>query len=146
MAACSSGTTSVPMSEKFLFLRSSLTAGPERSTRSPRAQESLTVRTAAVSPSGVEEDIFFFLLLWCFATVALGFVELAQAFHEQALSIEFGGLLLGLAFEIDFEISVGPAQEFEHGRISHQGAVGRVGYLAFAEEELAFIVFVGEGE
>src|ERR1700693_1619085 len=87
IAAWSSETTSVPISENFFFLRSSLTAGPERSTRSPQAQESLIVMTAAVNPSGVEEDIFFFLL-WCFAAVALGFVELAQAFHEQALSIE----------------------------------------------------------
>src|SRR5579863_2810350 len=110
MAAWSSETTSVPISENFFFLRSSLTAGPERSTRSPRAQESLTVMTAAVSPSGVEEDIFFFFLLWCFAAVALGFVELAQAFHEQALSVEVGGLLIAFAFKINFEISVGPAQ------------------------------------
>src|SRR5271170_2504889 len=51
------------------FFKISTTAGPERSTRSPRAQESLTVTTAAVSNAGagfpwddvstVEEDIFF---------------------------------------------------------------------------------------
>src|ERR1700733_2153886 len=86
MAAWSSVTTSVPMSENSRLRRSSQTAGPDRSTRSPRAQESLTVMTAAVSPSGVEEDIFF-LLGYSFAAVALGFVELAQTFHQQALSI-----------------------------------------------------------
>src|ERR1700693_3936916 len=44
------------------FFKTSTTAGPETSTRSPRAQESLTVTTAAVKttePSVVEEDIFF---------------------------------------------------------------------------------------
>src|SRR5271154_6896404 len=98
------------MSEKFLFLRTSPTAGPERSARSPRAQESLTVTTAAVRPSGVEEDIFFFLL-GRFSAVALRFVELAQAFHQQALRIQLGALLRRLAFEVDFKVSVRPAQD-----------------------------------
>src|SRR5579863_6636674 len=100
MADWSSGTTSVPIREKFLLLRSSPTAGPERSTRSPLAQESLTVMTAAVMSfgvepgversgvklSGVEEDIFFLLFGFC-AAVALCFIELAQTLHQQALGI-----------------------------------------------------------
>src|SRR5271170_5690781 len=105
------------MSEKFLFLRSSPTAGPERSARSPRAQESLTVMTAAVRPSGVEEDIFFFLL-GRFSAVPLRFVELAQTFHQQSLGVQVGGLLGRLAFKIDLEVSVRPAQNFKHRRIS----------------------------
>src|SRR5271167_3781179 len=107
------------MSEKFLFRRSSPTAGPETSARSPRAQESLTVMTAAVRPSGVEEDIFFFLLRFS-AAIALCLIELAQAFHQQALGVQLGSLLGGLAFEVDFKVSVGPAQDLEHSRISHQ--------------------------
>src|SRR5277367_6756719 len=117
------------MSEKFLFLRSSPTAGPERSARSPRAQESLTVTTAAVRPSGVEEDIFFFLLWFSAVAVALRFVELAQAFHQQTLGVQLGGLLRRLAFKSDFEVSIGPAQDFEHRRSPCQRSIGGVTYL-----------------
>src|SRR5271163_4380252 len=110
------------MTAKFLFLRSSPTAGPERSARSPRAQESLTVTTAAVisfgiEPSGVEEDIFFFLL-GRFSAVPLCLVELAQAFHQQALGIQVSSLLRRLAFEVDFKVSIRPAQDFEYSGIS----------------------------
>src|SRR5271166_423382 len=58
----SSCTIWVATMRKPDFFRTSTTAGPERSTRSPREQESLTVTTAAVKttePSVVEEDIFF---------------------------------------------------------------------------------------
>src|ERR1700724_1114683 len=133
------------MSEKFLFLRSSPTAGPERSVRSPRAQESLTVMTAAVGPSGVEEDIFFFLL-WGFSAVALRLVELAQALHEQALRVQVGSLLGCLAFKIDFKVPVCPAQNLEHCWIPNQRTIGGVGYLAFFEVQFAFVVFVREDE
>src|SRR5580692_3819942 len=159
MADWSSGTTSVPISEKFLLLRSSPTAGPERSARSPLAQESLTVMTAAVMSfgvepgfersgvklSGVEEDIFF-LLFGFSAAVALRLVQLAKAFHQQALSVQLGGLLGRLAFEIDFKVSVGPAQNLEYGRITDQRAVSGVCDLAFFEVQFAFVVFVGQGE
>src|SRR5450755_1734678 len=59
----SSGTTSRAAILKWSFCRSSATAGPERSSRSPRAQESLTVITAAVRTCGsaIEEDIFLFI-------------------------------------------------------------------------------------
>src|SRR5450755_3236275 len=59
----SSGTTSRAAILKSSFCRSCATAGPERSSRSPRAQESLTVITAAVSTCGsaIEEDIFLFV-------------------------------------------------------------------------------------
>src|SRR5580704_3738763 len=144
MADCSSGTTSVPMTAKFLFLRSSPTAGPERSARSPLAQESLTVTTAAVIPSGVEEDIFF--LLFGFSAIALRLVELAQAFHQQTLRVQVGSLLRGLAFKIDFEVSVDPTQNLKYRRIPKQGAISSVIYLAFLEVQFAFVVFVGEGE
>src|SRR5205807_863948 len=43
---------------KLCFWRHSATAGPDRSERSPWAEESLTVSTTAVRASGVEEDIF----------------------------------------------------------------------------------------
>src|SRR5207249_7874355 len=91
------------MMENVLFFSASATAGPETSERLPWAQESLTVRTAAVSASGIEEDIFF--LRSAAALVTLGFVEHAQAFHEQALSIQCGGLLRSFAFEVDLKIS-----------------------------------------
>src|ERR1700685_348842 len=117
MADWSSATTSVPMTAKFLFLRSSPTAGPETSVRSPLAQESLTVTTAAVkvsgvetrTSSGIEEDIFFLLFGFSAAAVTLRLIELAQAFHQQALSVQLGGLLRRFAFEIDFKVSVRPA-------------------------------------
>src|SRR5215467_5358297 len=86
--------------------RTFATAGPERSSRSPRAQESLTVTTAAVifeaEGLAVEENIFlFFLLAFCgsgcrrgsrcsgrgswlrlTARLALRFVKQAQALHQ----------------------------------------------------------------
>ena len=78
MAVWSSATIFVATIENFRRLSTSTTAGPERSARSPRAEESLTVRTAAVTRSGIEEDIvFFFFLRLHFALVALGFVEQA---------------------------------------------------------------------
>src|ERR1700727_1810175 len=59
----SSGTTSRTATRKPCLSRNCETAGPDRSCRSPRAQESLTVTTAAVSSTGsaIEEDIFLFL-------------------------------------------------------------------------------------
>src|SRR5271170_5555295 len=132
------------MSAKFLFLRSSPTAGPETSARSPRAHESLTVITAAVRLSGVEEDIFFFLR-W-FPAVPLRLVELAQTFHQQALGVEVRGLLGALAFEVDLKVSVRPAEYLEYGRIPDQRAIGGVRHLAFFEVQFAFVVFVGKGE
>src|SRR5580693_10397755 len=159
MADWSSGTTSVPISEKFLFLRSSATAGPERSARSPLAQESLTVMTAAVMSfgvepgversgvklSGVEEDIFF-LLFGFAAAVALRFIQLAEAFHQQALGVQLGGLLGGLAFEIDLKVSIRPAQNLKHRRITHERAISGVTDLAFFEVQFALVVFIGEGK
>src|SRR6185312_3427966 len=106
------------------------------------AEESLTVRTAAVRASGVEEDIFLFFLGG--AIVALGFVEHAQAFHQQALGIQRGGLFAGLAFEVDLEVAARPTQDFENSLVSAERAVSRVGHLALAEIHFAFIAFVGE--
>src|SRR5271156_774626 len=59
----SSCTICFATTRKPNFASDSATAGPETSTRSPCAQESLTVSTAAVYPAGrftsiVEEDIF----------------------------------------------------------------------------------------
>src|SRR5271166_547811 len=61
----SSGTISRAAIRKLSFSKTCATAGPDSSVRSPRAQESLTVTTAArknsgVSISAVEEDIFLF--------------------------------------------------------------------------------------
>src|SRR5580704_782291 len=65
----SSCTVCVAITRKPSFFKTSATAGPEMSRRSPRAQESLIVTTAALSTAGpgfpcdeasiVEEDIFF---------------------------------------------------------------------------------------
>src|SRR5580658_3936162 len=150
----SSCTICVATTRKPSFFKISATAGPETSTRSPRAQESLTVTTAAVSTTGrgspcdeasiVEEDIFFlfppstaaararaaaagrnaraggtvFRADRLAAAIALRFVEQAQAFHEQALGVELGSFLIGLAFEVEFEVAARPAQNFEYGFVS----------------------------
>src|SRR6266852_2360359 len=143
MAGCSSGTISVATTENFRFLRASATAGPERSARWPRVEESLTVRTAAVRASGVEEDIFFFL---CFPAIPFRLIEQAQAFHQQALRVQRSGLLCGLTLEIDLEVAPGPAQDFEHGCIAGQRSIGCVHDLAFSEVHLAFFAFVVERE
>src|ERR1700678_1936396 len=141
------------MTAKFFFRRSSPTAGPDTSVRAPLAQESLTVTTAAdrgsgveaSEPSGIEEDIFFFLFWFC-AAVALRLIELAQTFHQQTLRVQLGRLLSGLAFEIDFKVSIRPAQDFEHRRIPDQRAIAGVCDLAFFEVQFAFVAFVGERE
>src|SRR5262249_23598596 len=136
-AGCSSGTVSMWEMRKPCLRRSSATAGPDRSCLSPRARESLTVRTAAVKDSGVEEDIFLFLGL---STVALGFVEQPEAFHEQALGIQAHRLLRGLALEVNLKVASGPAEHLEHGRVALQRAVGSVRHLAFAKIHFAFLV------
>src|SRR5205814_6597562 len=118
------------------------TAGPDASLRSPRAQESLIVSTAARKVSGIEEDIFFFLGLA--ATIASRFIQPAKTFHEQSLSVECGGLLLNLAFEVDLKIAAGPAQDLENRRITFQGAVGCVRDLALAEIHLALFAFIAK--
>src|SRR5437667_227646 len=86
--------------------RFSTTAGPEISLRSPRAQESLTVRTAARKDSGIEEDVIFLLAL--IASIALVLVQKPQAFHQQALRVQTGGLLSSLGIEVDLKISARP--------------------------------------
>src|ERR1700682_1581242 len=96
------------------------------------------VSPAARKVSGIEEDIFFFLGLA--APIAAGFIELPQAFHQQALGVQGGGLLLGLAFEIDLEIATRPAQDLEYSSITLERAVGRVRHLAFAEIHFAFFL------
>src|SRR5579864_2165517 len=96
IADSSSGTTSRAAMRKPFFSRAAATAGPPRSSRSPRADESLTVITAAVK-SGVEEDIFFLGLI---SGITVGFVEQPQTFHQQSLSVELGAGFGGLAFEI----------------------------------------------
>src|ERR1700736_164664 len=131
MAAWSSGTIWVTTTQKPFFLRISATAGPERSARWSRAEESLTVRTAADRTSAVEEDIIFFLLR--VSVVALGFIEHAQAFHEQSLSVQCRGLFGGLAFEVDLEVAAGPAQYLEDGLVAGELTVRGVGHLALAE-------------
>src|SRR5438128_11744728 len=106
MAGRSSGTVSVATTEKWRFLRTLATAGPERSARAPRAEESLIVRTAAVRASGVEEDIFFFL---CFPAIPVGLIEQAHAFHPQALRVRRGRLWCGLVFVVVLEFAPSPA-------------------------------------
>src|ERR1700690_3525006 len=159
----SSCTVSFATTRKPCPTSTSATAGPERSARSPRAQESLTVTTAAVkgvaigaedSGSVVEEDIFLLFLAltsaWTWnarayhaatrartggrnlgiaacafllnlgSPVALRLIQQAQPFHQQALGIELRSFLIGGALEVEFEIAAGPAQNPEHGWISHQ--------------------------
>src|SRR5215470_20243008 len=117
-----------------------MTAGPPRSGFSPREHESLTVSTAAVTRSGVEEDIF------PLGRVALRFVEQPQSFHEQALCIQRGRLLRGLAFEVDLEISIGPAENFEYGLIARNRAIGRMLDLATVKIQLTPVFAVSHRE
>src|ERR1700733_12196645 len=135
----SSCTICAATTRKPDFFSTSATAGPERSARSPRAQESLTVTTAAVKTTGtrssaIEEDIFFLfrppttgartgvrtrtraghtsvgpaartvdgsalraLSHGLHAAIALRFVEQPQTLHQQTLSVELRGFLIGLA-------------------------------------------------
>src|SRR5439155_27171073 len=102
------------------------------------------VSTAARKVSGIEEDIFLFLGLA--ATIASRFIQPAETFHEQSLSVECGGLLLGLAFEVDLKIAAGPAQDLENRGITFKRAVGCVRDLAFAEIHLAFFAFIANRE
>src|SRR5690348_17299707 len=144
IAACSSGTMRVSMTAKWCCWSALTTAGPDRSLRSPRAHESLTVRTEARNASGIEEDVIFLL---CLSTlVALLLIEQAQAFHEEALGVQSGGLLLGLALKIDLEVPASPLQHFEYGSITVERTVGRVRNLAFAEVHLALITILGQRE
>src|SRR5579863_2457668 len=109
--------------ENFLFRRSSATAGPDRSARSPRAQESLTVMTAAVNNSGVEEDIIILFFLAGLTGVPLRLVQQAQAFHQQTLRVQSGGLPGGFAFKVDLKAAIGPTQDLEHRLIPGLGTV-----------------------
>src|SRR5215471_15389701 len=106
ITGCSSATRLRRTTRNLCRSRASATAGPLWSVFSPREHESLTVSTVAVPRSGVEEDIF------PLSRVALRFVEQAQALHQKALRVQRGGLLRGLAFEVDLEVSVRPAQNF----------------------------------
>src|SRR5437660_2238033 len=134
----SSATTLVSMIAKWCSCRVRPTAGPDRSLRSPLAQESLTVRTAARKVSGVEEDIFFLLTLA--TTVTPRLVQQSQPFHKQALRIQCGGLLLGFAFEVDLEVTARPAQDFEHRSIARQRTINGVRHLTLTEVHLTFVV------
>src|ERR1700728_1433987 len=184
----SSGTISCAAIRKLSFSRTGATAGPDKSFRSPRAQESLTVTTAArktsgVATSAVEEAIFLFsppaaagvgrsggrgyCRAHCRAaarhiatgraaarnrtfaaalatTVAGGFVEQAQALHQQPLRVELRGFLVGLTFEIEFETSAGPAQNFEDRFVAHERAIGCVLDLTFHEKYLALVTVFGQ--
>src|ERR1700691_975878 len=166
------------------FFRTSATAGPERSARSPRAQESLTVTTAAVKITGsvssaIEEDIFFLFrpptgsaatrtraghtsagpaartgdgsalnALSCGfrsglrSALALRFVEQPQALHQQTLSVELRGFLIGLALEVEFEVAAGPTQNLEDGFISRQSSVSRVLDLTFHKKHFALLALI----
>src|SRR5437870_2275357 len=140
MAALSSGTTLRTTTRNWRRSRVSATAGPERSVFSPREQESLTVRTAAVVRSGVEEDIF------SLGGVPVGFIQLAQPFHQQSLGIQSCCFFGGLTVEVNLEVAVGPAQNFEDRLVAGDGAVRGVLYLALMEVHLALVIGVGHGE
>src|SRR5215469_6587512 len=143
MAPSSSGTIARETTRKFFFSRASATAGPPRSARSPREEESLTVTTAAVS-SGVEEDIFFLGLFA--ATVAVRFVEQAQAFHQQSLRVELGARLRRLAFEVELEITARPAQNLKHCLVALEAPVNGMNNLPLIKVDIALFVVARERE
>src|SRR5579862_2551339 len=140
IARSSSGTISRATTLKFFFSRASATAGPPRSARSPRKEESLTVTTAAVR-SGVEEDIFF---LGFFSVVAVAFIEQAQAFHQQALRVQLCSGLRRFALEIQLEVSAGPSQNLEHRLVTLQAPIRRVNDLALGKVHIALLVIPGQ--
>src|SRR5664279_1508911 len=145
MATRSSGTTPRARTSNFLRSSASATAGPERSTFSPREHESLTVSTAAgisfpTEESGVEEDIFPF---GC--GVPLRFVEQAQAFHQQTLRVERRGFLRRFLVEINLEVSFRPAEHFENRFVAGNRAIGGVFGLTLAEVNLALVIAVRHG-
>src|SRR5580704_703453 len=175
----SSCTILVATIRKPSFVSAPPTAGPERSARSPREQESLTVTTAAVRSaapaalSTIEEDIFFLFFLFAavggrgrsarngsctraartgsgffdgLAAFSLRFIEQAQAFHQQTLSVELGGFLIGLTLEVEFEVAAGPAQNLENGFIANQRSVSGVLDLSFGKKYLALVSCVVEFE
>src|SRR6266850_7857951 len=124
MAGLSSGTTLRRITRNLRRSRVSATAGPERSVFSPREQESLMVRTAAVVRSGVEEDIF------SLGRVPVGSVQLAQSFHQQTLGVQGRGFLGSFSVEINLEVAVCPAQNFEDRLVAGDGAIRGVLHLA----------------
>src|SRR6185312_13918289 len=144
IAAWSSATTRVSITEKWCCSNTCTTAGPDTSLRSPRAQESLMVSTAARKVSGIEEDIFLFLGLA--AAIASRFIQPPQTFHQQSLSVESGGLLFGLPVEVNLKTAASPAQDFEHRGIAFERAIGGMRNLAFAEIHLALFAFIAERE
>src|SRR5262249_1035764 len=78
--------------------------------------------------------------------VAVGFIEQAQAFHEQALGgTGAGGFGAGFG-EVDLEVAVGPAHGLVDGVVALHVAENRVRDLAFAEVQVAFLAVIGEGE
>src|SRR5882724_216245 len=140
MDAISSGTMLRATTRNLRRSKVSATAGPERSVFSPREHESLTVRTAAVVRSGVEEDIF------SLGRVPVGFVQLAQSFHQQTLGVQRCCFLGGLSVEVNLEVAVGPAQNFEDRLVAGDGAIRGVFDLALMEVHLALVIAVGHGE
>src|ERR1700722_5564329 len=128
----SSGTSSCATIRKLSFSRTCATAGPDKSLRSPRAQESLTGLPAcrvAPGPAAARDRTFA-------AAFTGRFVEQAQTFHQQALGIQLRGFFVGLALKVEFETAARPAQNFEHRLVAHQRAIGRVLNLAFDKKHL----------
>src|SRR5580692_1515215 len=104
-------------------LQRAASAGPERSSRSPRVTESLMVRMATrIGLVGADG-------------VTIGFVHQAHRFHQQAGSAARGGDVSGSAcrVEIDLEFAFGPQNYFEHGIIAGDGTHFRVATLATGE-------------
>src|SRR6266446_3890983 len=139
MRDASSETTLRRRTRNFRRSSASATAGPETSVFSPRAHESLTVRTAAVR-STVEEDIF------SLGGVALRLIQLAQAFHQQALCVQGRRFLGSFSVEVDLKASIGPAQNLEDRFVASDRTISRVLHLPLAEVHLAFVIAVGHGE
>src|ERR1700733_10248070 len=138
----------------------STTAGPERSTFSPREQESLTVTTAAVIPlasdilvasaiaSAVEQDIFALSIAFSatlcatLSRIALRFVEQTQSLHQQALRIQRRRLFIRVLRKINLKVPVRPAQHLKDRLIPHRRTVRRMLRLTLREVNLALVVGV----
>ena len=98
--------------------------------------------TAARNASGIEEDVIF--LLAHTALIAFLFIEQAQSLHQEALRVQGRGLLLGLAIEVDLEITARPLQNFKDGCVARELSIGCVRHLAFTEVHLAFVTIFGK--
>src|SRR5438270_1772723 len=78
--------------------------------------------------------------------VAVGFVEQAQALHQQALGRAGDGGLAGGFGEVDLEAATGPSHGLVDGLVALGFSINGVVDLALTEEHVALLAIVRDGE